>query len=138
VDKGLFEFPLPFHFLNVLQVWGEAYQATSGPTLLHLMLSQSAQGAKIQHVLSSISRAPPFGFPAAQDQPMFYVVIYVLIGVAANLVNVSLVALHFYGGLRSVLPLTPIFSLKLILVQSVPPLVSQPAEEINVLHLQMV
>ncbi|KAJ6599295.1 hypothetical protein DFH09DRAFT_1130673 [Mycena vulgaris] len=93
---------LAFSSSNIFQVWGEAYQTTSGPDLLNFILAQSRREAtRVQYVLSAIPRAPSFGFPAAQDQPMFYVAIYALIGLGTNLVNVSLVGLHFYGGLRA-------------------------------------
>ncbi|KAJ7499148.1 hypothetical protein FB451DRAFT_27658 [Mycena latifolia] len=84
-----------------IKVWGEAYQTISGSDFLAFILAQTSETAKIQSVSSHMSGALPFEFPAAHDQPMFYVGIYAVIGLGTNLANVSLVAAHFYGSLRA-------------------------------------
>ncbi|KAJ7869653.1 multidrug resistance-associated ABC transporter [Mycena leptocephala] len=50
---------------------------------------------------SSLATAPPSGFPAAQDQPMFYIGIYALIGVLVTTSTVIFTGIQFWGGLRA-------------------------------------
>jgi hypothetical protein len=85
---------------NLDQVWGEAYQTTSDSDLLGFILAKSTREAIAN---SSLATAPPWGFPAAQDQPMFYIGIYALIGVSVTTSTVIFTGIQFWGGLRSVL-----------------------------------
>jgi hypothetical protein len=89
--------------LTVIQVWGEAYQTTSVSDFLGFFLSQGVHEAvRLPSLQFPASLAPPFGLPPAQDNPMFYVAIYALIGLGVNFSNSTLVGVHFYGAFRSV------------------------------------
>ncbi|KAJ7865666.1 hypothetical protein B0H13DRAFT_2253973 [Mycena leptocephala] len=81
-----------------IKVWGEAYQTTSDSDLLGFILAKSTREAIAN---SSLATAPPLGFPAAQDQPMFYIGIYALIGVSVTTSTVIFTGIQFWGGLRA-------------------------------------
>ncbi|KAJ7869640.1 hypothetical protein B0H13DRAFT_2202440 [Mycena leptocephala] len=84
-----------------IKVWGEAYQTTSDSDLLGFILAKSTRGTTGILANSSLATAPPLGFPAAQDQPMFYIGIYALIGVSVTTSTVIFTGIQFWGGLRA-------------------------------------
>ncbi|KAF7346282.1 ATP-dependent bile acid permease [Mycena sanguinolenta] len=84
-----------------IKIWGEAYRATS---VLEYFSSVSFQGAH-QAVLNLLPTSTPlasaFDFPSAYDNPMFYVVIYTLIGLFSALLRLALDAVQLYGAFRA-------------------------------------
>ncbi|KAJ6516148.1 hypothetical protein C8R45DRAFT_1049577 [Mycena sanguinolenta] len=85
-------------WLNLHLIWGEAYPSASGSEI-NLILSRGFHQANPFLTFW----APTSGFPSAEDNPMFYVAIYTLIGLLVVVLNTALAGLHFYGAFRLVL-----------------------------------
>lgn len=82
------------------------------------MTRLSVQGSNgINPFVNAVHRKSPFGFPAAQDQPIFYVAVYAAIGLAAGVVNILQDLTQYFGAVRSVVQTDTSYNLLILVTE---------------------